>query len=88
MNITVRNNGGPRLGEVSELWVKSGLRVNYSLGITPGSEIIWTDNSTTCLNHVTVDAHLKNGVIWRIADEEVDTSFRNGFIRVCENQYR
>ena len=30
--VTVRNNGGPRLGEVSELWVMTDLKTNRSLG--------------------------------------------------------
>jgi len=81
--VTVRNNGAPRLGEVAELWVKSGLQANQSLGTAPGSEISWTDNTKSCSFQVTVDAHLKNGRTWRIVDEEVDTSVPWGPIRSC-----
>jgi hypothetical protein len=81
--VTIRNIGGPRIGEVAELWVKSGLQANQSLGTAPGSEISWTDNTKSCSFHVTVDAHLKNGRTWRIVDEDVDTSVPWGSIRSC-----
>lgn len=75
--VTVRNNGGPRLGEVSDLWVRTDTKFNQSLGTAPGSEITWDHTGPACSFYVTVDAHLKNGRTWRVADEKVDTRYPN-----------